>query len=79
MAPWLVVWFVVGIVSTAAILACLIGLVRHVLVLGRTVKQMQEELQPIANDLAAEQQRASAHTTAIADRRRRGSASQAPG
>ena len=26
MASWLVVWFVVGIVSTLAVLACLIGL-----------------------------------------------------
>jgi hypothetical protein len=40
MAPWLVVWFVVGMVSTLAVLACLIGLIRHVMVLARTVKQL---------------------------------------
>ncbi|MGH2597433.1 MAG: hypothetical protein ACRDH7_15945 [Actinomycetota bacterium] len=83
MASWLVVWFVVGIVSTLAILACLIGLVRHVLILGRTVKQLQEELQPITDDLAQEGQRAGEHLAAIGDRRRRGSssgaASQTPG
>jgi hypothetical protein len=79
MAPWLVVWFVVGIVSTVAILACLIGLVRHVLVLGRTVKQLQDELQPIADDLSKEGQRAGAHTSAIGQRRRAGSASKAQG
>lgn len=78
MASWLVVWFVVGIVSTVAILACLIGLMRHVLVLGRTVRQLQEEVRPIADDLAKEQQRASAHVSAIGDRRR-GSASKARG
>ena len=79
MAPWLVVWFVVGIVSTVAILACLIGLIRHVLVLARTVKQLQDEVQPIADDLAKEGQRASAHPAAIGERRRRGSASKARG
>ena len=68
MGPWLVVWFVVGIVSTVAVLACLIGLLRHLLVLGRTVKQLQEEVQPIADDLARERQRASAHVAAIGER-----------
>jgi hypothetical protein len=79
MAPWLVVWFVVGIVSTLAILACLIGLMRHVLVLARTVKQLQDEIQPIADDLSKEGQRAGTHTSAIGARRRRGSTSKAPG
>lgn len=79
MAPWLVVWFVVGIVSTVAILACLIGLMRHVLVLARTVKQLQDEVQPIADDLANEGQRAGAHASAMSGRRRRGSAAKAPG
>jgi len=69
----------VGIVSTLAILACLIGLIRHVLVLARTVKQLQSEVQPIADELAEEGQRASAHTAAIGERRRRGSASEARG
>jgi hypothetical protein len=79
MAPWLVVWFVVGIVSTVAILACLIGLMRHVLVLARTMKQLQDEVQPIADDLAKEGKRAGTHASAIGERRRRGSASKAPG
>jgi hypothetical protein len=79
MGPWLVVWFVVGIVSTVAVLACLIGLLRHLLVLGRTVRQLQEEVQPIADDLAKERQRASAHVAAIGERRRRGSSSEARG
>ena len=79
MAPWMVVWFVVGIVSTAAILACLIGLMRHVLILGRTVKQLQDELQPIADDVAKEGQRAGAHASAIGERRRRGPVTKARG
>ena len=79
MSPWLVVWFVVGIVSTVAVLACLIGLLRHMLILGRTVRQLQEEVRPIADDLAKERQRASAHVAAIGERRRRGSSSEARG
>jgi hypothetical protein len=79
MGPWLVVWFVVGIVSTVAVLACLTGLLRHMLVLGRTVKQLQEEVRPIADDLARERQRASTHVAAIGERRRRGSSSEARG
>jgi hypothetical protein len=77
MASWLVVWFVVGIVSTVAILACMIGLMRHVLVLGRTVKQLREEIQPIADDVAKGGQRAGEHVSAFGDRR--GSASRAQG
>ena len=79
LAPWLVTWFVVAIVSTVAVIACLIGLLRHLLVLGRTVKQMQEEMRPIAEELARERQRASEHVAAIGERRRRGSATKAPG
>ena len=78
MAPWLVVWFVIGIVSTVAILACLIGLVRHLLILGRSVKQLQEEIQPIADDVAREGQKVSEHTSAIGARRG-GSSTRASG
>ncbi len=70
MAPWLVVWFTVGIVSTVAILACLIGLMRHVLVLGRTVQRFRDEAQPIADDLARERTQASEHVAALGARRR---------
>ena len=73
MAPWLVIWFTVGIVSTIGILACLIALMRHVLVLGRTVQRFQEEAQPIADDLSREGQRASEHMAAIGARRGGGS------
>ena len=79
LAPWLVVWFVIGIVSTVAVLACLIGLLRHLLVLWRTVKQLQEEIQPIADDVSKEGQHASQHVSAIGERRRRGSATKTRG
>jgi len=69
MAAWLVVWFVVGIVSTAAILACLIGLLRHLLVLGRTIRRFQEEARPIAGELAIKGRGAAEHRSAIGERR----------
>ena len=53
------VWIIVGVVSTLAIAVVLVGLVRHVLLLGRTLRRFQEEVQPIAEDIAAEGDRAS--------------------
>ena len=58
MEPWLVVWLVVGLITTAALLVMLGFLVRHVILLGRTASRMQEELQPIAEELAAASARA---------------------
>jgi len=54
------VWIIVGVVSTLAIAVVLVGLVRHVFLLGRTLRRFQEEVQPIAEDIAAEGERASA-------------------
>lgn len=52
MDTWLVVWFVIGIVSALALIACLFGLGRHVLILGRTLKRFQNETQPLAGEIA---------------------------
>ena len=79
LAPWLVTWFVIAIVSTMAVLACLIGLLRHLLVLGRTVQQLQDEIGPLADELSRERQRASEHVSAIGERRRRGPVTNARG
>ena len=79
MASWILVWFVIGIVSTVAIAACLTGLVRHVLILGRAVKQLREEIQPIADELAGEGDKAGRHTSAIGAHRRGGSPARASG
>lgn len=60
MSTWLVAWFVIGVVTTVALIAFLIALTRHALVLGRSAKQMQEAVQPIADDISrstARQQR----------------------
>jgi hypothetical protein len=58
MDTWLVVWLVVGLITTAALLVMLGFLVRHTILLGRTAGRMQEELQPIADELAAASARA---------------------
>jgi hypothetical protein len=58
-ATWLVVWFVISMVATAAVLACLVALVRHVMVLGRTARQLQETIAPMADEVSREGNRAS--------------------
>jgi hypothetical protein len=59
------VWIIVGVVSTLAIAVVLVGLVRHVLLLGRTLRRFQAEVQPIAEDIAAEGERASSRATGL--------------
>jgi hypothetical protein len=53
------VWFVIGLLSIAAVLALLISLIRHLMVLGRAVRRFQEEVTPIAEDISALSDRAS--------------------
>jgi hypothetical protein len=53
------VWFVIGLLSIAAVLALLIALIRHLIVLGRAARRFQEEITPIAQDISALSDRAS--------------------
>ena len=53
------VWFVIGLVSIAAVTALLIALIRHLMVFGRAVRRFQEEVTPIAEDISALSDRAS--------------------
>lgn len=41
-----IVWLVVGLLGTAALIAMTVALVRHGLVLGRTVSRFQREASP---------------------------------
>jgi hypothetical protein len=59
-----VVWLVIGLVSTAAVLAVLIALVRHLLVLVRSLGRFQREVTPVAQAIAAEGERAAARSQA---------------
>lgn len=65
------VWFVIGIVSAAAVIACLIALIRHLLVLGRTAKRMQDELAPIVQEISKRGERASRRATDLGRTSRR--------
>ena len=69
MGTWLLVWFVIGIVSTIAVLAFLIALIRHMVVLGRTARRMQDELAPIAPEIATQGDRASERASRLGPRR----------
>ncbi|HEX6130138.1 MAG TPA: hypothetical protein VF044_00270 [Actinomycetota bacterium] len=65
MATWLLVWLLVAIVSTLAVLAVLVALVRHVLVVGRAAREMQEAVGPLADGIAREGQRASTRAATL--------------
>jgi hypothetical protein len=66
---WLIVWFVIGIVSTIAVLAFLIALIRHLIVLGRTARLMQDELSPVVQEISAQGTRASSRASRLGPRR----------
>ena len=66
------VWIIVGLVSTLAIAVVFFGLVRHVFLLGRTLRRFQEEVQPIAEDIAAEGERASSRAAGLSSPKARG-------
>ena len=63
-----ITWFVVGIVSTAAVVAVLIGLVRHALVLSRAIGRFQREVLPITQEISELGARASSRASAAAER-----------
>ena len=65
MTPVFLVWFTVTIVTTLMVLAVLVGLVRHVIGVGRTLRRFQEEIAPIARDIAAEGDRAASRASRL--------------
>jgi hypothetical protein len=62
---WILVWFVVALLTTVALAACVIALGRHVLIIGRTAKRFQEEAQPIADEVSRQARRASEHAGSL--------------
>ena len=46
-----VVWLTIGLVTTVAMIAMLAALVRHVLLIGRAARQLQDEIEPIRADI----------------------------
>jgi len=58
-SPWLLVWYLIAAVTTVAVVAFVIALVRQCLLVGRTARRLQEEAQPVVDDLSREAARAS--------------------
>ena len=67
-----ITWLTIGLVTTIALLAMLIGLVRHGIVVGRTASRFQEEISPITEQISA----LTAERERLMTRARRGSASR---
>jgi hypothetical protein len=56
---WILVWFVIALVTTIALLAFFAALVRHGILLGRAVARFGEEAGALATDIGRESSRAS--------------------
>jgi hypothetical protein len=67
-SPVFLVWFTVTIVTTLVVAAVLVGLVRHVLGLGRTLRRFRDEVTPIAEEISAEGARASSRSARLSAR-----------
>jgi len=65
MSTPVIAWLVVGLITVAALIALAIGLVRHAMLLGRTARRFQEEVQPLTDEITAEMDRASSRTTGM--------------
>jgi hypothetical protein len=65
---WLTVWFTVSILFGGALLAIAIGLVRRLIALGRTLQRFQDEVQPVAEEIAEEGARATQRAGSMGER-----------
>jgi hypothetical protein len=65
MSPVFVVWFTITLVSLVAVAAVLIGLVRHVLGLGRTLRRFQRDVTPLAEEISAQGDRAASRASRL--------------
>jgi hypothetical protein len=59
MSTWVTAWFVIGLISATAVVVCVVGLAKHLMVLNRTLKVFQEEEIGSAAEIAAGGARAS--------------------
>ncbi len=48
---WVLVWLLLGIVTTMVIVVFAISLGRHVLIIGRTARRFREEVGPLATEV----------------------------
>ena len=54
-----VVWLVIGLVTFAALVAVVAGLVRQGLSLMRTLRRFRDDVEPLTSEIGAEVERAS--------------------
>ncbi|MDP9329584.1 MAG: hypothetical protein M3P11_02920 [Actinomycetota bacterium] len=59
MSSWILAWLLVAILSTVAVIAVLVALVRHALSVGRAVRRFNDEVGPLADEIATNAARAS--------------------
>ncbi len=59
---------IVTLITTLTLLALAIALVRHVLLLGRTVGRFQAEVQPVVDEIARQGARAADRAGTMSDR-----------
>jgi hypothetical protein len=57
-----VVWLVVALLTTTLVVAMVVGLVRHLIVLFRSVSRFGREVSPLAQEIAEQAERASSRT-----------------
>jgi hypothetical protein len=62
---WVVAWLLIAILTTIAAAAVLAALVRHVLLVGRTIREFQESVKPIADEISRQTSRASERASRV--------------
>jgi hypothetical protein len=65
---WLTIWFAVSIIFGGALLAIAIGLIRRLIALGRSLQRFQDEVQPVAQQIAGEGARAGQRAGSMGER-----------
>ena len=59
MNAWILVWLIVTLLSTIAVVVVLVALVRHGALVGRSAKKLQREVRAVSGELARQSSRAS--------------------
>ena len=49
---WILVWFIIGICSTVALIGWLLFLGWHGVLLGRTFRRLADEVRPLTDDIS---------------------------
>ncbi|MDP9328227.1 MAG: hypothetical protein M3P10_08470 [Actinomycetota bacterium] len=61
MSTWILVWFVLTLLSIVALAAILIGLVRQAFVLSRSLSRFTDEVGPLATEIGRQTDHVAGH------------------